>query len=175
MSSHPAHRVCLHQFQYMGKRYIARYCGGLVWRAVSFCVLFGPESVGIVLCGDGQLEFSQTAMKTVGGSLDRCHETWRPRPPALLHSVWLILSQAKLLERFSSAAWCRSSFQTLPRALFSLLFLFLWLCLLTPSLSFLDDLSSHLTPKRSFLFVFFLPFYLPAPKTLASQSSLFAS
>ena len=125
MSSHPAHRVCLHQFQYMGKRYIARYCGGLVWRAVSFCVLFGPESVGIVLCGDRQLEFSQTAMKTVGGSLARCHETWRPRPPALLHAFWLILSQAKLLERFSSAAWCRSSFQTLPRALFSLLFLFL--------------------------------------------------
>lgn len=111
---HPIHRVCLHQFQYMGKRYIARYCGGLVWRVVSFCVLLGPESVGIVVCGDWQLEFSQTAMKTVGGSLDSCHETWRPRSPALPRSFWLTLSQAKLLESFSSAAWCRSSFQTLP-------------------------------------------------------------
>lgn len=126
---------------------------------MSFCVLPGPESVGIVICGDWQLEFSQTATKTVGGSLDCCHETWRPRSLAFLHSFCLVLSQAKLLERFSSAAWCRSSFQTLPRLCSCcLLFLFspllrLWLLTLSLFPSSMISLPISLS-KGPFLLFF---------------------
>lgn len=36
MSSHPAHRVCLHQFQYMGKRYIVQVLWGV---SVACCII----------------------------------------------------------------------------------------------------------------------------------------
>lgn len=43
---HPVCRVCLHQFQYMGKRYIARYCGGFSFKYyVLFCMTW------IWMCG----------------------------------------------------------------------------------------------------------------------------
>lgn len=37
---HPVCRVCLHQFQYMGKRYIARYCGGLARMCIILCIIW---------------------------------------------------------------------------------------------------------------------------------------
>lgn len=128
---HPVCRVCLHQFQYMGKRYIARYCGGLVWMCIVLCITW------IWTCGNCHLWWLAV------GILVNSHDVFGLLPSNLVasftvfpHSFCLILPHAHLLEGFPFVACCCTYICSPVFCSFRVPFLFSQVCLLALFSSF---------------------------------------
>ena len=156
----------------MGKRYIARYRGSFSLKCcVILCVAWIQKCGNCCLWGLAVVILINLHEDS-GRSLDCCHEIWWHLLPMFLRSFCLVLSQAYLLERFSSVACCCTSplpsKSSLVLCSFCLLFLFsqfLWLCL--PSLSFFPSSVISLS-----LFCFQRSFFtIPPPNYKESNFS----